>query len=102
MFRSMACAGSAVVRRDDHFDQQQLALRGERAMAISEQPCHPLVVPVVDDLLQRVEVGPLRHRLEEVTAHQLAPLREPLRGDGARGRRDDVGAGRTGSRARLG
>ncbi len=51
-------------------------------MAVLQQPDRPLVVPVVDDLLQQVQVGPLRHLLEEVTTHQLAPLREPLRRDG--------------------
>ena len=80
-----------VVRRNYHLDQQQRAPPVERVVAVAQQPRRPLVVPVVDDLLEQVQVRPFRHRRKEVAAHQLAALREPLVRDRLPGRRDDVG-----------
>ena len=60
-------------------------------MTVLQQPRRPLVVPVVDDLLQQMQVSALWHRLEEVAAHQVASLREPLRRESTPGRRNDMG-----------
>ena len=50
-------------------------------MAVLEDPERPLVVPIVNDMLQDVRVPAARHFLEKVPAHDVAAFTQSMFGD---------------------
>ena len=55
--------------RHDHFHHDHGSCRIHGAGDVGQQRAAPIVVPIVDDVLQQVAVAAFRHRREEVSAH---------------------------------
>ena len=68
---------SVALGQDDVSDQDAAVL-AHRGAHVGENGAGVLVVPVVDDMLEQIDVGPCRHRLVEVPGHELDAIRNAI------------------------
>lgn len=50
----------------NHFDQQQSAVRFDRTPAVAEDPLSVLVIPVMDDVFHDIDIGAGGNRFEKI------------------------------------
>ena len=67
-----------MICRDDRFDHEQHAFSRHRGAAAAKNRQCALVVPVVNDLLDQIDVTTARDAFEEVAARERAAFREAL------------------------
>jgi hypothetical protein len=68
-----------VPRQDDVLDQEELRRSGHGSSQIGQNLSRVVVIPVVEDQLEKIAVTPSWEVAKQVSSHRLAAVREAVR-----------------------